>query len=69
MSIDRIEDFVKNNEVHIAMLSVPYEQTPIVAEKLVNLGVRGLWNFSPMDLKIKKDVVIENVHLSDSIMF
>jgi len=68
MHLDSLEVFVMNNNVHIAILTVPYEHTPTVADKLAQLGVRALWNFSPMDLKLTYDVIIENVHLSDSLM-
>lgn len=68
LHMDKMEEFIKNHKVDIAMLSVPYEQTPLVADQLARLGVKGLWNFSPMDLKLPHDVVIENVHLSDSLM-
>jgi len=53
--------------VDIAILTVPYSETPAVADKVARLGVKGLWNFSPMDLRLPYDVVIENVHLSDSL--
>ncbi|MEN8907318.1 MAG: redox-sensing transcriptional repressor Rex [Clostridiales bacterium] len=65
---DILDDFVLENKINIAILCVPYSQTSILAERIVALGVKGLWNFSPMDLKLKQDVVIENVHLSDSLM-
>lgn len=68
MDLENLEEYVKNNKVDIAMLCVPYEQTPIVADRVARLGIKGLWNFSPMDLKIPYDVIIENVHLSDSLM-
>jgi len=68
MHFDTLVEFVKNNRVDIAMLTVPYEQTPETAEKIARLGIKGLWNFSPMDLKLPYDIVIENVHLSDSLM-
>lgn len=67
-SLESLESFIKSNRVDIAMLTVPYEHTPEVAERVARLGVKGLWNFSPMDLKLPYDVVIENVHLSDSLM-
>lgn len=66
--LNTIDEFVKENKVDIAMLTVPYEHTPELAEKMARLGIKGLWNFSPMDLKLTYDVVIENVHLSDSLM-
>ena len=68
MHLDDLDGFVKKNRVDIAMLTIPYEYTREVAEKVARLGVKGLWNFSPMDLKLPYDTVIENVHLSDSLM-
>lgn len=68
MHLDDLEGFIKKNRVDIAMLTIPYEYTREVAEKVARLGVKGLWNFSPMDLKLPYDTVIENVHLSDSLM-
>jgi redox-sensing transcriptional repressor len=68
MDMKNLEDFVSRNHVDIAMLTVPYEETRETAERVARLGIRGLWNFSPMDLKLPYDTVIENVHLSDSLM-
>lgn len=67
--MDELDDFVKNNRVDIAILTVPYNHIPEVAEKVASLGIKGLWNFSAMDLKLPyDDIIIENVHLSDSLM-
>lgn len=66
--MDELEDFIQKHKVDIAILAVPYEQTPIVADRAARAGVKGLWNFSPMDLKLAHDVIIENVHLSDVLM-
>ncbi|WP_024832262.1 redox-sensing transcriptional repressor Rex [Ruminiclostridium josui] len=68
MSLDLLEEFILHNPVDIAMLCVPYKETATVADRVARLGVKGLWNFSPMDLKIPYDVIVENVHLSDSLM-
>lgn len=68
MHLDSLENFLKTQKVDIAMLTVPYEYTAEVADKAARLGIKGLWNFSPMDLKLPYDVAVENVHLSDSLM-
>jgi len=68
MDMKDLDDFVSRNHVDIAILTVPYEYTRETAEKVARLGIKGLWNFSPMDLKLPYDIVIENVHLSDSLM-
>lgn len=66
--MDNLDDFVRDYHVDIAMLTVPYDSVREVAERVALLGIKGLWNFSPMDLKLPYDTVIENVHLSDSLM-
>jgi redox-sensing transcriptional repressor len=68
LHMDLIDEFIKSNKVDIAILTVPYEQTAGLAERMAALGIKGLWNFSPMDLKLPHKMVIENVHLSDSLM-
>jgi len=69
MHMDQLDEFVKSNKVDIAVLTVPYKNIPEVAEKVASLGIKALWNFSAMDLKLPyEDIIIENVHLSDSLM-
>ena len=41
----------------------------MLANQLVGLGVKAIWNFAHVDLELSdKDVIVENVHLSDSLM-
>ena len=68
MNIDQLDEFLAQRNVDIAMLCVPYRETASIADKIARLGIKGLWNFSAMDLKLPYDVIIENVHLSDSLM-
>ena len=51
------------------MLTLPKEDVPAVAERLVKCGVKGLWNYMGVELDYSRDdIVIENVHLGDSLM-
>ncbi len=52
----------------IAILTVPKIIAQNIADRLCDLGIRGIWNFSYMELRAKEGVEIENVHLSDSLM-
>ena len=65
---DKMEEFVKNNKVDVAILTLPRSQASEVANNLANWGVKGIWNFSHVDLDLPKDVKVENVHLTDSLM-
>lgn len=66
--MDSMEDFVAKNNVDIAMLTVPNRHINDVAHKITSIGIKGIWNFSPTDLRLEGDAVVENVHLSDSLM-
>ena len=63
-----MEEFVKTQMPHIAILALPKDVVEQVANQLVNWGIRGIWNFSYGELHLQKDVAVENVHLSDSLM-
>ena len=67
--LDELEDYCKDHVVDIAALTIPKEKADAIANRLVNLGIQAIWNFAHVDLDlIDKDVVVENVHLSDSLM-
>ena len=67
--LDELEDFCRENKVDIAALTMPKEKADAIANRLVGLGIHAIWNFAHVDLElINKDVVVENVHLSDSLM-
>ena len=67
--LDELEDYCKDHVVDIAALTMPKEKADAIANRLVNLGIQAIWNFAHVDLDlIHKDVVVENVHLSDSLM-
>lgn len=64
---DNIEDFVKDNKIDIGILCVPKNGAQELADRLVACGVKGLWNFAPMDLKVPDDIIVENVNLTESL--
>ena len=67
--LDELDDFVANHKVDIAALTMPKENAADVANRLVRLGIKAIWNFAHVDLDLLvQDVVVENVHLSDSLM-
>ena len=68
MPMDRIEQFVRENAVDIAVLSIPKDGAVSVANDLVRFGIKAIWNFAHVDLLLPKEVKVENVHLSDSLM-
>ena len=67
--VEEMETFIKNNNVDIAVLTIPKQSASAIAERLVSCGIKAIWNFAHVDLKMEnEDVVVENVHLLDSLM-
>ena len=62
-------NFCIENSVDIGVLTVPKEAAAEVAKTMAAAGVKGLWNFANMELKLDdKRVIVENIHLGDSLM-
>jgi redox-sensing transcriptional repressor len=66
--MEELETFVKENEIDIAVLTIPKDNALEVAERLARQDIKGIWNFAHIDLNLSKEIQVENVHLSDSLM-
>ena len=66
--MENMEKFVETNQIDIAVLTIPKTEAEKVAERLVGCGIKGIWNFAHVDLRVPEEVQVENVHLSDSLM-
>lgn len=66
--MEELETFVKKNEIDIAVLTIPKDNALEVAERLARQDIKGIWNFAHIDLNLSKEIQVENVHLSDSLM-
>ena len=67
--VDELEAFCAEHHPKVAVLCVPRDGAEQVSGRLVDLGIEGFWNFSHYDLSVPyPDVVVENVHLGDSLM-
>ena len=65
---EELEQFIRDNDVQIAALTIPKTKAPEIADRVIRAGVKGIWNFAHVDLTVPDDVVVENVHLSESLM-
>lgn len=66
--MDELKTFISQNQIEIAVLTIPKEHASEVAEMLADTSVKGIWNFAHTDLKLPENIIVENVHLSDSLM-
>jgi len=64
-----LQEYVRKHKTDIGIICTSKDSAQDVADKLMEAGVKGIWNFAPLDLKVSDDVALENVHLSDSLHF
>ncbi len=66
--MDDLKAFIMENNIEIAVLTIPKTKAAEVAQMLADTNIKGIWNFAPTDLHLPKEVVVENVHLAESLM-
>ena len=66
--IDELKGYLEENHIDMGILCVPRINAQKVCDVLVNGGVRGIWNFAPIDLHVPETVKVENDHLSESLL-
>ncbi|MCM1087888.1 MAG: redox-sensing transcriptional repressor Rex [Muribaculaceae bacterium] len=66
--MEKMGDFVRDNDIDIAVLTVPKSCAVEIAGQLVSYGIKAIWNFAHVDLDVPEEIQVENVHLLDSLM-
>lgn len=68
MMMDALESFVQENQVDIAVLTIPEEAALDVGMYLEKTGIQAIWNFTPVDLNTMLHICVKNVHLDENLM-
>ena len=66
--LDDMADFIKKEKIKIGIITVPKDAAVLVADEMVKSGIEAIWNYAHVDLSVPDDVIVENVHLLDSLM-
>lgn len=68
-SMDELEPYVAENQPNVAVLTVPQHVAQPMASRLINLGIKGFWNFTNVELSTDvPDVFFEDVHFVDTLL-
>ena len=63
---DAMEEYIRDNAIDIGIIAARRRAAQDIADRMVAGGIRGIWNFVPVDVAV--GVPVENVHLSDSML-
>ena len=69
LAAQELERYLEENDVAVAVLTLPARYAQYTANLLMEHGIRGIWNFTNFDFEVSEehaDVVVESIHFSDS---
>ncbi len=66
LHIDQMEEYVRANDISIGIIAARRSSAQDIADRMVNAGITGIWNFAPVD--VMASVPVENIHMTDSII-
>ena len=66
-NIDNLNNFLEKNKSVVAVMAIPENSAKEICDILVKNDIKAIWNFASIDLKLPKSIVIENVHLDESL--
>lgn len=67
LHVAEMPEYVKRENIDIAIISTQKEFALSVAETLKNAGIKAIWNFAPIDINLGDDVAVENINMSESL--
>ena len=65
--LEKLEDFCRDNGVRIGIITVPADHAQRIADRLVGCGIRGIWNFAPVQLDVPENVTVQSENLAISL--
>ena len=68
LSITELKGYLANNQTDIGVITTPAASAQGIADLLIAGGIKGIWNFAPVTLKAPEHVVVEHVHISESLL-
>ena len=66
-AIADLENYIRENNIEICVICTPKVESQNVADIISKCAIKAIWNFAPADLKVPDDIIVENVHLSESL--
>ncbi len=67
LDYENLVEYIEDNKIDIGIICTTKDTAQEVADKMSFAGVKGIWNFAPVDLEVPDHIAVENVHLSDGL--
>ena len=67
LPMEEMEKFCRENNVHVGIITVPKEHAQQVCDRLIQCGIRAIWNFAPTHLDVPKNTLVQNENMATSL--
>ena len=65
--IEKLPQFCKSHKVLMGIITVPAEGAQSVADQLIAVGVKAIWNFAPVHLDVPAGTLVQNENMATSL--
>lgn len=66
-SMDELESFCLEHNVHLGIITVPAEYAQEVCDRLIRCGIKAIWNFAPVHLDVPGSTLVQNENMAASL--
>lgn len=66
LPMERLPSYLKTHDINIAVITVPADSAQEVADLLVDVGIKAIWNFAPKDLRLPENIIVQRTDLATS---
>ena len=66
-SMDKLESFCRTNKVLMGIITVPAQYAQQVCDRLINCGIKAIWNFAPVHLDVPGHILVQNENMATSL--
>ena len=67
LTMDKLESFCKSRKVLMGIITVPASQAQAVCDRLIQCGIKAIWNFAPTHLDVPDNILVQNENMATSL--
>ena len=67
LSMEEMEDFCREHNVHMGIITVPAEYAQEVCDRMIQCGIKAIWNFAPVHLDVPASTLVQNENMATSL--
>ena len=65
--MDQMESFCKTNKILMGIITVPEQYAQLVCDKMIQCGIKAIWNFAPTHLDVPANILVQNENMATSL--